>query len=152
MLHRICFDAATDRQVTVNTLKLGKLAATFLLASSLGAISARAATPDGVAAASVPTLCDVADAAAACPGPADPADVHSATDDAPLRGRIAATHGMRDVPGRDINGTSPQLALGPQYELNDKVTLGGEWEPRQPAFATASPEADAYAFGLRILF
>lgn len=136
----------------MKTLKLTRVVAILLMASSLGAISVRAATCVAVSPLDLKHLCEVADKEGACPRLSDLADINPAPDEGSMFGRIAATHVLRDVAGRDISGTTLQLELGPQYVLSAQVTLDGEWEPHQPAFVPARPSIDEYTFGLRFLF
>ena len=65
---------------------------------------------------------------------------------------LDARHVLRDVAGRDTAGTALELEMGPQYILNDKLTVGGEWERFQPFDITGLANIEQYSFGLRVSY
>jgi hypothetical protein len=65
---------------------------------------------------------------------------------------FAVPHVNIDVSGPDSSGTMPYMALGPQYSLNSKITLGGTWEGHDTIAFGAHPDNDPYTFGVRVVF
>jgi hypothetical protein len=78
--------------------------------------------------------------------------VDATTDESAPLEHIAARHVVLDLTGADIATNVPMHELGPQYSLNQKVALGGEWQPLQPAFVRGRPSIDQYTFGVRVSF
>jgi hypothetical protein len=63
------------------------------------------------------------------------------------------SHVVRDVAGRDTAPvTALQLELGPQYTVNDKLSVGGEWERFEPFDITGLPNIEQYSFGFRVSY
>lgn len=65
---------------------------------------------------------------------------------------FALPHVNLDMSGPDSSGAKPNMALGPQYTLNGKVTLGGTWEGHDTIAFGAYSENEPYSFGLRVAF
>jgi hypothetical protein len=122
--HRSCRDASNQRTPAMKTLNFRPLVATALLAASLGTI----------------------------PVHAQDLQVDATTDESVPLERIAARHVVLDLAGADVAANVPMYELGPQYLLNQKVALGGEWQPLQPAFVRGRPSLDRYTFGGRVSF
>ncbi len=65
---------------------------------------------------------------------------------------FALPHVNVDLSGADSSEAAPNMALGPQYTLNGKVTLGGTWEGHDTIAFGAPSENEPYTFGLRVAF
>ena len=136
----------------MNTLNLTTVVTALVVAVSLGTVSAHA---DGTSVAAMLGGGDLDDRAS---GPLDGPAVVEATATNAQAGEWALLDPISDGrfdsdrSGRDTVPYASQFALGPQYPLNKRVTLGGEWEPLQPAFVRGRPELDQYTFNLRIAF
>jgi hypothetical protein len=137
----------------MKTPALMTVVATLVVAVSLGAPCAHAHA-DGTNVVAMPGGGELADRA---DEPENGSPVEASAANA-LAGELATLgpFGDRrfdvDRAGRDIGPYAHQLALGPQYPLSKRATLGGEWEPLQPAFVRGRPELDRYTFDLRIAF
>jgi hypothetical protein len=88
----------------------------------------------------------------AIPAHAQALHVDATADESVPLERIAARHVVLDLAGADIAANVPMHELGPQYLLNQKVALGGEWQPLQPALVRGRPSIDQYTFGVRVSF
>jgi hypothetical protein len=86
------------------------------------------------------------------PAHAQDLQVDATTDESAPLERIADRHVVLDLAGADIAINVPMHELGPQYSVNQKVALGGEWQPLQPAFVRGRPSIDQYTFGVRFSF
>jgi hypothetical protein len=78
--------------------------------------------------------------------------IEALADELVAKQASSARQYFRPLSGWDTGSVEPQLEAGPQYRVNDKLALGGEWHHFQPTHVEARPDIDRYAFGLRVLF